>query len=70
MTREPLLMTLLGLAKDLDHESKGWGSNQGKTRFLKQFPPKPYEKLLPWLDLPSWQSPVRVRIAWITLLHE
>ena len=33
MTREPLLMPLLGLAKDLDHESNGWDSNQGKTCF-------------------------------------
>jgi hypothetical protein len=42
MTREPLLMPLLGLAKDLHHESNGWGSHQGKARFLKQFPAKPY----------------------------
>jgi hypothetical protein len=70
MTREPLLMLLLGLTKDLDHKSKDWGSHQGKARFLKQLPPKPYEKLFPWLNLSAWQSPVRVRIAWITLLHE
>ena len=35
-------MPLLDLAKDLDHESNGWGANQSKARFLKQFPPKPY----------------------------
>ena len=63
-------MPLLGLAKDLDHESNGWGPHQGKARFLKQFPPKPYEKLFPWLNLSARQSPVRVLIAWITLLHE
>jgi hypothetical protein len=63
-------MPLLGLAKDLEHESKCRGSNQGKARFLKQFPPKPYEELFPWLDLSAWQSPVRVWIAWITLLYE
>jgi hypothetical protein len=54
MTREPLLMLLLGLAKDLDHESNGWGPHQGKARFLKQFPPKPYEKRFPWLNVPAW----------------
>jgi hypothetical protein len=70
MTREPLLILLLALAKDLDHESKGWWSNQGKACFLKQFPPKPCEKLFPWLNFSAWQSPVRARIAWITLLHE
>jgi hypothetical protein len=70
MTREPLLIPLLSLAKDLDHESKGWGSGQGQARFLKQFSPKPYEKLFPWLNLSTWQSPVRARIAWIPLLHE
>jgi hypothetical protein len=70
MTREPLLMPRIGLAKDLDHESNGWGAHQSKARFLKQFPPKSYEKLFPWLNLSAWQSPVRARIAWIPLLHE
>ena len=52
-------MPLLGLAKDLHHESNGWGSHQGKARFLKQFSAKPYEKLFPWLNLPAWQPPER-----------
>jgi hypothetical protein len=70
MAREPLLMPLPGLAKDLDHESNGWGSNKDKARFLVQFPPKPPEQLFPWLNLSAWQSPVRARITWITLLHK
>jgi hypothetical protein len=70
MTREPLLMPLRGLAKDLDHEGNGWGAHQGKAGFLKQFPPKPNEQRFPGLHLSAWQSPVRAQIAWITLLDE
>src|SRR5690348_10307108 len=70
MAREPLLDALLGLAKHLDHESNGWGSNQGEAGFLTHFPPKPCQQLFSWLNQPSWESPVRAWIAWIALLHE
>jgi hypothetical protein len=70
MTREPFLDTLLCLAKHLENESNSWYSNKVKARFLKQFPLETCKKLFPWLNLSTWESPVRARIAWIGLLHE
>lgn len=70
MTCEPLLGALLGLAKHLDHEGNGWGSNKGEARLFKHFPSQPCQKLFPWLNLSSWKPPVRMRIVWIALLHE
>jgi hypothetical protein len=70
MTREPFLDTLLCLAKHLENESNRWRTNKGEACFLKQFPLETCKKLFPWLNLSTWEPPVRARIAWITLLHE
>jgi hypothetical protein len=70
MTREPFLDTLCCLAKHLEDESNGWRSNKGEARLLKQFPLETCQKLFPWLNLSTWESPVRAWIAGIGLLHE
>jgi len=70
MTREPFLDTLLCLAKHLENESNIRCSNKGEARFLKQFPLETCKKLFPWLNLSTWESPVKARIAWIGLLHQ
>jgi hypothetical protein len=70
MTREPFLDTLLCLAQHLENENNSWRSNKVKARFLKQFPMETCKKLFSWLNLSTWESPVRARIAWIVLLHE
>ena len=68
MTREPFLDTLLCLAKHLENESNRWRSNKVEARFLKQFPLETCNKRFSWLNLSTWESPVRARIAWIGLL--